>query len=437
MSDIAIQVTGLTKIYRLGKQESYRTLRDTISNAATAPFRRLSGRPAGQSRRAKEQLSALDDVSFEVKRGEVIGIIGGNGAGKSTLLKILARITEPTSGTAEIRGRVGSLLEVGTGFHPELTGRENIYLNGAILGMKRVEIDRKFDEIVAFAEVDRFIDTVVKHYSSGMYLRLAFSVAAHLEPEILLVDEVLAVGDASFQNKCIGKMGAVATQGRTILFVSHNMEAVARLCARTVLLEHGKVSDYGPTDSVIESYLRRYVKSTGATVYQPTDSTEFSFLAVYVGTDQTLHSGVISINAPLRVTIDYRVHRTLSNVQIVFHIYNGYGVHVLSSADHDTIGEIPVRPRGDYRAVLSLPPNLLAPGPYRITVACGIPDVRVISILDGPTFDARAENSEFSSRSSGRRRTILSLAVPWLTETNHDSDFKFAETAISQPDLTR
>jgi lipopolysaccharide transport system ATP-binding protein len=236
MSYTAIRVDNLSKQYRIGgPQKKYETLRDTLANTLATPLRRAGKLLRGQATGAAEldaTIWALRDVSFKVQRGEVVGIIGRNGAGKSTLLKILSRITEPTLGVAEIRGRVGSLLEVGTGFHQELTGRENIYLNGAILGMKRHEIEHKFDEIVAFAEVEKFIDTPVKHYSSGMHLRLAFAVAAHLEPEILLVDEVLAVGDAAFQKKCLNKMEDVGQQGRTVLFVSHNMPAITRLCER-------------------------------------------------------------------------------------------------------------------------------------------------------------------------------------------------------------
>jgi len=257
MNDIAIRVENLSKQYRIGgPQARYRTIRESLTGAITAPFHRLSSVIRGRSSAAaNETIWVLKDVSFEVKRGEVVGIIGRNGAGKSTLLKILSRITEPTEGCAEIHGRVGSLLEVGTGFHPELTGRENITLNGAILGMKRAEIDRKFDEIVAFAEIEKFIDTPVKHYSSGMYVRLAFAVAAHLEPEILLVDEVLAVGDAAFQKKCLGKMGDVAREGRTVLFVSHNMAAIVQLCSRGVLLERGRLGHIGNADEIVRRYL--------------------------------------------------------------------------------------------------------------------------------------------------------------------------------------
>lgn len=259
MNDTAIHVEKLGKRYRLGQREPYKALRDRITQVAHAPFRLLKSRlkkaPTIPNRNG-EFIWALKDVSLEVKRGEVIGIIGPNGAGKTTLLKILSRITEPTEGYAEIRGRVGSLLEVATGFHPELTGRENVYLNGAILGMRKREIDRKFDEIVSFAEIDKFLDTPVKRYSSGMYVRLAFSVAAHLEPEILLVDEVLAVGDAEFQKKCLGKMQNVARGGRTVFFVSHNMGAVRNLCSRGLLIKEGRAHSSGTIEEVIQEYLR-------------------------------------------------------------------------------------------------------------------------------------------------------------------------------------
>ena len=263
MSDVAIKVEGLGKRYCIGaNQQAYKTLKEKLSHAAATPFRALrslvggNGNNSSNGQQSKARtIWALKDVSFEIKRGEVVGIIGRNGAGKSTLLKILSRITEPTEGYADITGRIASLLEVGTGFQPELTGRENIFLNGSILGMKHVEIKKKFDEIVAFAEVEKFIDTPVKHYSSGMYVRLAFGVAAHLDPEILLVDEVLAVGDAAFQKKCLGKMGDVAKQGRTILFVSHNMNALESICSSAFLLSEGRVVDEGKASRVVRSYL--------------------------------------------------------------------------------------------------------------------------------------------------------------------------------------
>lgn len=259
MSDIVIQVESLSKKYIIGhqQQERYTTLRDTITKSAKAlltPFQNLKSK----SQNSKEEFWALNDVSFEVKQGDRVGIIGRNGAGKSTLLKILSRITEPTAGQVRIKGRVASLLEVGTGFHPELTGRENIYLNGAILGMSKAEITRKFDEIVAFAEVEKFLDTPVKRYSSGMYVRLAFAVAAHLEPEILIVDEVLAVGDITFQEKCLGKMEDVSSSGKTVIFVSHNMDSIRRLCSSGIYLRLGTVQAIGSIDGVINQYLGQF-----------------------------------------------------------------------------------------------------------------------------------------------------------------------------------
>jgi lipopolysaccharide transport system ATP-binding protein len=258
MSDVAICVQDLGKLYRIGTQQRTpcRSLRDAVTDALHVPLRAVGRQPNGHQ--AAETIWALKDVSFDVKHGQVVGIVGRNGAGKSTLLKILSRITEPTSGRARIHGRVGSLLEVGTGFHPELTGRENIYLNGAILGMRKAEIDRKFDEIVAFAEIEKFLDTPVKHYSSGMYVRLAFAVAAHLEPHVLIVDEVLAVGDAAFQKKCLGRMGRVASEGRTVLFVSHNMLAVQSLCSEAIWLRDGQIAQHGKPDEVVPTYLATF-----------------------------------------------------------------------------------------------------------------------------------------------------------------------------------
>ena len=263
MSQPAIRVVDLGKEYHIGLERKTRSLREAIVDAATGPIRRAGKLLRGQATGAAELDAvhwALRDVSFEVPYGDVVGVIGGNGAGKSTLMKILSKITEPTRGFADIRGRVGSLLEVGTGFHEELSGRENIYLNGAILGMRKTEIARKFDEIIAFAEIDKFLDTPVKHYSSGMYVRLAFSVAAHLEPEILLVDEVLSVGDVAFQKKCLGKMSQVHRSGRTVLFVSHNMATVENLCSTTIVLQDGKIAYIGPSKEAIQFYLQSTVE---------------------------------------------------------------------------------------------------------------------------------------------------------------------------------
>lgn len=264
MGKIAIQVKNLGKRYQLGQIVSYQTLRESLSNVFSAPFRRRKT----DDNHNHEHIWALRNVSLQVEEGEVLGVIGRNGAGKTTLLKILTRVTTPTEGYAEVRGRVGALLEVGTGFHPELTGRENVYLNGAILGMKRKEIARKFDEIVAFSGVEKFLDTPLKRYSSGMQVRLAFAVAAHLEPDILLIDEVLAVGDFEFQQKCFGKMKEVGTQGRTVLVVSHQLNNISSLCSRTILLDKGQVVMNGDTSKVLEHYLATIRRRTGEVVWE-------------------------------------------------------------------------------------------------------------------------------------------------------------------------
>ena len=281
---IAIKAEGLGKQYQLGQRQASHTLRDSIARQAAAPFAWVRRVANGGARLTRSSIWALQDVSFEIDEGEIVGVIGRNGSGKSTLLKILARITEPTCGRAEVRGRVASLLEVGTGFHPELTGRDNVFLNGAILGMRRAEMNRKFDEIVDFAEVEAFIDTPVKHYSSGMTLRLAFAVAAHLEPEVLLIDEVLAVGDAAFQKKCLGKMGDVARHGRTIVFVSHDLTAVQVLCQRAIRLGQGRIQGNGPVNAEITAYLGETRMSHNVldhpiTLSQGAELTRFGFAA--------------------------------------------------------------------------------------------------------------------------------------------------------------
>jgi lipopolysaccharide transport system ATP-binding protein len=356
MSDLAIRIENLGKRYRIGAaQARYKTLRETLSGAAAAPLRRLRSLARGQpSEGARNTIWALRDLSFEIKRGEVVGIIGRNGAGKSTLLKVLSRITEPTEGYAELRGRVGTLLEVGTGFHPELTGRENIYLNGAILGMKRTETERKFDEIVAFAEVERFIDTPVKHYSSGMYLRLAFAVAAHLDPEILVVDEVLAVGDAQFQKKCLGKMEDVARQGRTVLFVSHNMAAVRSLCSQAILLKNGRREIAGSTDVVISHYLASSASEMTTTVAlprgAPDDPGEATSLHFYTldGTPQA----EFRLGEPWRIVLDFELHRPME--------------HVIAAVGLLTIDSFPI-------ITYWSQPKDLAAGHYRVEFECDLP----------------------------------------------------------------
>lgn len=375
MNDIAIRAEGLCKKFHIGrKKEKYKTLRDTLANTLTAPFRRvgkLLRSHATGSAELNETIWALKDVSFEVKKGEIIGIIGRNGAGKSTLLKILSRITEPTTGFAEIYGRVGSLLEVGTGFHPELTGRENIYLNGAILGMKQIEIDNKFDEIVAFAEVEKFIDTPVKHYSSGMYLRLAFAVAAHLETEILLVDEVLAVGDLEFQKKCLGKMQDVAGQGRTVLFVSHNMSAVNRLCNRAIWVDGGTIRSDGLTNNVIESYLLSQIKTCTNEVrfqiLQPDDKFQIKFVRIRSGKGEL--AAIVDFQESFKIEVGYEVIKSLRGISIWCRITDLQGNIICTSWDTDTTDwKDRVRESAQYLSICTVPRGLLKPGRYLLSI---------------------------------------------------------------------
>jgi lipopolysaccharide transport system ATP-binding protein len=367
MSDVAIRCEGLSKRYRIGERESYRALRDTLANAMRAPFQtfsRKSRRAGGQEDSAVNTFWALNDVSFEVKRGEVVGIIGRNGAGKSTLLKILSRITKPTSGEARIDGRVASLLEVGTGFHPELTGRENIFLNGAILGMKKVEIKARFDEIVAFAEIEKFVDTPVKRYSSGMYVRLAFAVAAHLEPEILLVDEVLAVGDASFQKKCLNKMQEVGKHGRTVFFVSHNMAAITRLCQRTILLGQGRVLADGPSARVVGSYLRAGTGTTAAREWtENAPGNDIARLkAVRVRTQDGRVTEEIDIREPVGIEMEFEVLQPGHVLVPNHHFFNDEGVCAFISVEHDETWHRRPRPTGSYVSTVWIPGNFLAEG---------------------------------------------------------------------------
>lgn len=364
MSDVAIRVKDLGKEYRIGaKAEKYKTLRDSFAAFAAAPLRRFSR----TSRRGDELIWALQDVNFDVRPGEVVGLIGRNGAGKSTLLKVLARITEPTCGFAEIHGRVGSLLEVGTGFHPELTGRENIYLNGAILGMRRNEIARKFDEIVAFSEIDQFIDTPVKKYSSGMYLRLAFAVAAHLEPEILLVDEVLAVGDADFQKKCLGKMGDVAREGRTVLFVSHNMPAVQALCSRAILLRKGTVAIDGVTGDVLREYLG-YLRATATTAFENNPERRgegaVRLTAARVLDEHGFAVERLVAGTPVTFEFEYENRVGAERVDMLVAIVSHLGINVTHLSTQISGFSVAVGPRG---VVTCRIPNLpLPPGEYRV-----------------------------------------------------------------------
>lgn len=366
MTHAAISIQHLSKRYRIGQRVAYHTLREALVNAIRSPLRSPRSLQDEQA-----HIWALQDVSFDVQPGEALGIIGRNGAGKSTLLKVLSRITAPTQGVIDLYGRVGSLLEVGTGFHHELTGRENIYLNGAILGMRKAEIDRKFDEIVDFAEIEKFIDTAVKFYSSGMYMRLAFSVAAYLETEILLVDEVLAVGDASFQKKCLGKMGDIAGQGRTVLFVSHQMNAIQELCSECIWLEQGRVMQRGAPSEVIASYLgsgmsnSEWIAPEGKSAIQNPyfNPTRFSLV----------DSELKPLGRPARadervgVLIEGLVEQTNLALTVGFAVYTLEGGLLFWSLHTDAPQEEwpPLRP-GMNRLLAWLPPHLLNEGNYRI-----------------------------------------------------------------------
>lgn len=419
MGECVIRADRLGKRYRLGEHVGRRavTLRESL--AATAA--RLFGMaPQGPNREASEAkwIWALRDAAFEVNSGEAVGIVGGNGAGKSTLLKVLARITEPTTGRAEIRGRVGSLLEVGTGFHLELTGRENIYLSGAILGMRRAELCRKFDEIVAFSGVEKFLDTPVKHYSSGMYVRLAFAVAAHLEPEILLVDEVLAVGDAAFQKKCLGKMDAVTREGRAVLFVSHNMPAVQRLCSRCLWLDQGRVVADGSAGEVIGRYLRTSAGSSAEAELPPDAARAMRLRRVHVSDGGGGPPGVVEFSRPVVVEVDYDVNQPVSSSHVAVFIHDGDGVCVLGSGDADLEpARLGRRQPGRYRGAFKIPPSLLGEGTYTLTVTMGVPYVEVFDRHDGILqFQIIDETSARRQFQHSRRPGVLGLELPWSVE---------------------
>jgi homopolymeric O-antigen transport system ATP-binding protein len=391
-----IKVEKLSKQYRIGvRQAPYGTLRDTIANSVRAPLEALR-----RYRHADETIWALKDVSFEIRPGEVVGIVGRNGAGKSTLLKVLSRITEPTSGRVELYGRVASLLEVGTGFHPELTGRENIFLNAAILGMKRTEIKRKFDEIVAFAEIERFLDTPVKHYSSGMYMRLAFAVAAHLEPEILIVDEVLAVGDANFQNKCLGKMGEVAKQGRTVLFVSHQMGAVAQLCSTAFLMGQGGIVKSGDTPSVIDYYLSETPSAAKSEfIASKNANKEISIGEARAFSSQGKVTSQFLHNEQIIIGITYLANNLVSGAyrggfNVGFNVTDKTGRVVFRA--ETIISAEECQRRGAMRITATIPSHTLVPGRYFFTFFIHIPFVKILdNVEDAFTITISDAGSKF------------------------------------------
>jgi lipopolysaccharide transport system ATP-binding protein len=384
MSEVAIKIEKLSKVYQLniGKK---RSLASTLSSSFKSVF--------SKNESHSENFWALNDISFEIKKGEAIGIIGKNGAGKSTLLKILSRITEPTSGSVEIDGRISSLLEVGTGFHPELSGRENIFLNGTILGMKRIEIKKKFDEIVAFSGIEKFIDTPVKRYSSGMYVRLAFAVAAHLEPEILIIDEVLAVGDIEFQNKCLGKMNEVAGQGRTVIFVSHQMGTIAQLCNKAILLQQGGIIKSGNTQEVIDFYTRSSLEA-GKSVINSHQDGELQIKSIHVLNDQGNYQGAFGVHDEVGIRVDYLVLEKVKGVMLGIAITDKYDRKVFTS--NHKIDEY-IIPDKQFTAIMKIPALFLTPGKYNIIIAIHIPNVRYIQHMENIAhFSVIETGSDFS-----------------------------------------
>lgn len=437
MSETAIRIENLGKRYRIGERESYKALRDILTERLTAPVRAVRGLLKGtvtlNGKEPDNTLWALQGLSFEVKQGEVVGIIGRNGAGKSTLLKILSRITKPTVGHVRLFGRVGSLLEVGTGFHPELTGRENIYLNGAILGMKKSEIERKFDEIVAFAEVEKFLDTPVKRYSSGMYVRLAFGVAAHLEPEILVVDEVLAVGDAAFQKKCLGKMGDVAKEGRTVLFVSHNMVAVQSLCERAIWLHQGQIVETGLPAEVVSNYLQTSASDLTEQVWHNIDEApgneKVRLHRVSVRPSPSpltplptvgegdMPEDAITMQTPFVIEVEYwnRVSQTILDVTL--HLYTEQGIIAFgTTTDRKTMGHHEALEAGLFRSRCHIPANLLNSGMHRIRLLMVQDEGTVIYRHDDIlSFEVR-DSPETRSGWYGKRVGAVRPLLRWETK---------------------
>ena len=419
-----IKVKGVGKQYRIGgPQAPYQTLRESVSNTVRAPLKRFR-------RNGHETIWALRDIDFEVQAGEVVGIIGRNGAGKSTLLKILSRITEPTTGRVELYGRVGSLLEVGTGFHPELTGRENIFLNGAILGMKRTEIEQKFDEIVAFAEVEKFIDTPVKRYSSGMFLRLAFAVAAHLDPEILVVDEVLAVGDAGFQRKCLDQMKEVSQHGRTVLFVSHNMPAISRLCPRTVLLNQGNLLEDGPSNQVISTYLQSGLGTTAERkwpdITKAPGNNIARLVAVRVRTEENETSEAIDIRRPVGIEMEFQVLEP-GHVLVPNHkFFNEEGVTVFVASDPDPAWRRQPRPAGRYTSTAWIPGNFLAEGSIIVEAALSTFDPEMVHFdeRDAVAFQVVDSRDGDSARGdyAGPMPGVVRPILDWTTQFDSNED---------------
>jgi lipopolysaccharide transport system ATP-binding protein len=417
VSDTVIRVENLGKKYVLNhhpeERSNYKALRDVITDGAKSIGKKLL-KPSSKTtlNSAREEFWALKDVSFEIKQGDRIGIVGRNGAGKSTLLKILSRITEPTKGRISMQGRVASLLEVGTGFHPELTGRENIYLNGAILGMSKVEIKRKFDEIVDFAEIEKFLDTPVKRYSSGMYVRLAFAVAAHLEPEILIVDEVLAVGDAQFQKKCLGKMEDVGKEGRTVLFVSHNMATVTTLCQRAIWLINGQVHLDGDAELVTSKYLTYGAEDSGEVIFSSQQLNQrFWFKRLSLLKPDGEVTSVFDAREPIKIRLEYQVAQAIKDLELSLRIHNSSGIPIFTTNRSSFISSQVFA--GSYITEIEIPPLFLVPGHYSIDLGAHIPKVEVLSHYQSATSFEIEETGSNMALYQGSAFGVVLVNLPW------------------------
>ena len=418
MNDIAVRVENLSKLYHIGKGEGQRSgIAQRIKRGFRAPFRRHGG--SGQNPPSEDMIWALKDVSFEVKRGEALGIIGPNGAGKSTLLKLLSGLTAPTEGRIVMRGRIGSMLEIGTGFNPELSGRENVFLNGVILGMKRREIERKFDQIVAFSGVERFLDMPVKRYSTGMRVRLAFSVIAHLEPEILLIDEILSVGDAAFRRQSMGKMEELIRGGRTVLFVSHNEKAVSNLCHWAMRMENGRIVDRGASDEVVERYLEEQFgpeePPSGHVSLEADLSKRMRLRRVAILDHKGAQAEEVEMGLPFKVRVEYDVNQPTASAHAICYFLSADGINVLGSGDTDcTPHRLGQRRVGSYTAEFEVPAFILNEGRYSISVSLSIPFTRYLDRHDSLVYFTVVDESSVRRTSYQQRRPgVLGLELPW------------------------
>jgi lipopolysaccharide transport system ATP-binding protein len=424
MENVAIQVENLGKLYHIGKRQTQSAnLTERFQSALLSPFRHREENEPGTS--SQETIWALRELSFEVERGKAVGVIGPNGAGKSTLLKLLSGLTAPTEGRITVRGRVGSMLEIGTGFNPELSGRENVFLNGVILGMRRAEIERKFDRIVAFSGVERFLDMPVKRYSSGMRVRLAFSVIAYLEPEILLIDEILSVGDAAFRRQSMNKMQELIRGGRTVIFVSHNERAIADLCEWTMRLEEGRITDSGPSSEVVERYLDKQLGRGGAlsgsVTLQADASKPMRLRSVSILDQRGQPATDVEMDRPFRVRLEYDVNQDVGPAHVVCFFHIPDGTRVLGTGDTDcTPKRLGRRMIGHYTAEVEVPPLLLDEDRYSLTVSLGVPRMvnydRHESLLHFNVIDRRSQRRRWYNT---RRPGVLGLDLPW-TYVDHE-----------------